>query len=95
MNELVEAIIKDMDKFGAEALSYKYFFERKGKKYTFTIELMEGYKEESDGEDGDFDSQEEKHRLDQIKEIVNNWNNDASHSFENMCKINGILKERD
>ena len=31
MNELVEAIIKDLDKFGAEALNYKYFFERKGK----------------------------------------------------------------
>lgn len=95
MNELVEAIIKDMNKFGADALSYKYFFEREDKKYTFTIELNEGYKEESDGEDADFDSKEEKHRLDQIKEIVNNWNNDASHSFENMCKINGILKERD
>ena len=34
----------------------------------------------------------EKQRLDQIKEIVNDWNNDASHSFEDMCKINGILK---
>ena len=51
MNELVEAIIKDLDKFGAEALSYKYFFERKGKEYTFIIELREGYEEESDGED--------------------------------------------
>lgn len=39
------------------------------------------------------DSEEEKQKLDQIKEIVNEWNNDASHSFENMCKINGILKE--
>lgn len=32
-------------------------------------------------------------KLDQIKQIVNEWNNDASHSFEDMCKINGILKE--
>ena len=48
MNELVEAIIKDMDKFGAEALSYKYFFERRDKKYTFKIELREGYEKESD-----------------------------------------------
>ena len=51
MSELVEAIIKDMDRFGAEALSYKYFFEREGKKYTFTVELREGNEEESDGED--------------------------------------------
>lgn len=35
----------------------------------------------------------EKQRLDQVKKIVNEWNNDASHSFEDMCKINGILKE--
>jgi len=48
MNELVEAIIKDLDKFGAKALSYKYFFEKNGKEYTFTIELREGYEEESD-----------------------------------------------
>ena len=48
MNELVEAIIKDMDKFGAEALSYKYLFERNDKKYTFKIELREGYEEEPD-----------------------------------------------
>lgn len=53
MNELVEAIIKDLDKFGAEALSYKYFFERKGKEYTFIIELREGYEEETDGEDAE------------------------------------------
>lgn len=92
MNELVEAFITDMDKFGAEALSYKYFFERKGKKYTFLIELRKGYEEESDGEDADFDSKEEKQRLDQIKEIVNEWNIDASRSFEDMCKINEILK---
>lgn len=35
----------------------------------------------------------EKQRLDQIRQIVNEWNNDASHSFGDMCKINGILKE--
>ncbi len=39
------------------------------------------------------ESEEEKQRLDQIKQIVKEWNNDASHSFEDMCKINGILKE--
>lgn len=39
------------------------------------------------------DSEEEKQKLEQIKEIVNEWNNDASHSFKDMCKINGILKE--
>lgn len=33
----------------------------------------------------------EHQRLDQIREIVNEWNNDASHSFEDMCKINRIL----
>ena len=32
-------------------------------------------------------------KLENIKQVVNAWNNDASHSFENMCKINGILKE--
>ena len=34
-----------------------------------------------------------KAKLDRIKQIVKDWNNDASHSFEDMCKINGILKE--
>lgn len=51
MNELVEAIIKDLDKFGAKSLNYKYFFEREGKKYTFTIELCEGYEENPDEEE--------------------------------------------
>lgn len=37
--------------------------------------------------------QDECEKLDEIKQIVDNWNNDASHSFEDMCKINGILKE--
>lgn len=32
-------------------------------------------------------------KLERIEQIVNAWNNDASHSFEDMCKINGILKE--
>ena len=32
-------------------------------------------------------------KLDQIKQIVNNWNNDASHSFSDMCKINKILND--
>lgn len=32
-------------------------------------------------------------KLEKIEQIVNEWNNDASHSFEDMCKINGILKE--
>lgn len=36
---------------------------------------------------------EELEKLEKIEQIVNNWNNDASHSFEDMCKINGILKE--
>lgn len=35
----------------------------------------------------------EHQRLDQVRQIVNEWNNDASHSFSDMCKINGILKE--
>ena len=39
------------------------------------------------------ESEGENQKLDQIKEIVNEWNNDASHSFEDMCKINEILKE--
>lgn len=32
-------------------------------------------------------------KLEQIEQIAARWNNDASHSFEDMCKINGILKE--
>lgn len=32
-------------------------------------------------------------KLDKIEQIVNEWNNDASHSFKDMCKINVILKE--
>lgn len=32
-------------------------------------------------------------KLDKIEQIVDKWNNDASHSFSDMCKINEILKE--
>jgi hypothetical protein len=32
-------------------------------------------------------------KLQKIEQIVNKWNNDASHSFSDMCKINGIIKQ--
>lgn len=32
-------------------------------------------------------------KLEQIEKIVASWNDDASHSFSDMCKINEILKE--
>lgn len=32
-------------------------------------------------------------KLERIEQIVASWNNDASHSFSDMCKINGILRE--
>lgn len=32
-------------------------------------------------------------KLDKIKQIVNAWNNDASNSFSDMCKINEIIKQ--
>jgi hypothetical protein len=32
-------------------------------------------------------------RLAKIEQIVNEWNNDASNSFGDMCKIKGILGE--
>ena len=32
-------------------------------------------------------------KLEQIEQIVNAWNKDASNSFSDMCKINQILKE--
>lgn len=35
----------------------------------------------------------EMEKLKKIKQIVNEWNNDASNSFGDMCKIKGILKE--
>ena len=31
-------------------------------------------------------------KLEKIEQIVKNWNNDASHSFSDMCKIRGIIK---
>lgn len=35
----------------------------------------------------------EKQRLDKVRQIIKDWNNDGSHSFGDMCMINGILKE--
>lgn len=32
-------------------------------------------------------------KLERIEEIVAGWNNDASHGFSDMCKINGIIKQ--
>lgn len=32
-------------------------------------------------------------KLEKIEQIVSEWNNDASHSFSDMCKINEILKQ--
>lgn len=32
-------------------------------------------------------------KLNKIKQIVNKWNNDASNSFSDMCKINVIIKQ--
>lgn len=32
-------------------------------------------------------------KLDKIEQIVASWNSDASHSFEDMCKINEIIKQ--
>ena len=32
-------------------------------------------------------------KLEKIKQVVNEWNEDASKSFGDMCKIKGILKE--
>lgn len=37
--------------------------------------------------------EERNQKLEKIRQIVNEWNNDASHSFSDMCKINEILKE--
>lgn len=36
---------------------------------------------------------QELERLEQIEQLVNAWNNDASHSFSDMCKINEIIKQ--
>lgn len=32
-------------------------------------------------------------KLEKIEAIVNAWNNDASNSFSDMCKINEIIKQ--
>lgn len=32
-------------------------------------------------------------KLERIEQIVARWNNDASHSFSDMCKINEIIKQ--
>ena len=32
-----------------------------------------------------------KTKLEKIEQIVEEWNNDASHSFSDMCRIKGIL----
>lgn len=45
-----------------------------------TTEMQEFYKGEHE-------------KLERIEQIVASWNNDASHSFGDMCKINKILKE--
>ena len=34
-------------------------------------------------------------KLDKIEKIVNEWNNDASNSFRDMCKINEIIKKEE
>lgn len=34
-------------------------------------------------------------KLERIEQIVNEWNNDASNSFSDMCKINGILRGKE
>lgn len=50
MNELINALIDDLAKFGAESLEYKFLFEKTGKYYTLQIFLKENDEEESDGE---------------------------------------------
>lgn len=32
-------------------------------------------------------------KLEQIEQIVASWNNDASHSFSDMCKIKSVLEQ--
>lgn len=34
-----------------------------------------------------------KRKVDEIKQVVDAWNNDASNSFSDMCKINEIIKQ--
>lgn len=38
---------------------------------------------------------QELEKLEQIEQIVNAWNNDASHSFSDMCKINEVIKKEE
>ena len=35
----------------------------------------------------------EMEKLEKIEQIVDKWNNDASHSFSDMCKIKGALEQ--
>lgn len=35
----------------------------------------------------------EMEKLEKIEQIVDKWNNDASHSFSDMCKIKGVLEQ--
>ncbi|MBO7735657.1 MAG: hypothetical protein J6S67_24030 [Methanobrevibacter sp.] len=35
----------------------------------------------------------EERKVEKVEQIVSDWNNDASHSFEDMCKINEIIKQ--
>jgi hypothetical protein len=32
-------------------------------------------------------------KLEQIEQIVDTWNNDASNTFSDMCKINKLIKQ--
>lgn len=53
MNELINALIYDLAKFGAESLEYKFLFEKNGKNYNLQIFLRENDEEDSDGEDSE------------------------------------------
>lgn len=35
----------------------------------------------------------EVEKLEKIEQIVEEWNNDASHSFNDMCQIKGVLEK--
>ena len=34
-------------------------------------------------------------KLDKIEQVISAWNEDASNSFGDMCKINGIIKQEE
>ena len=53
MNELINALINDLAKFGAESLEYKFLYEKNGKNYSLQIFLRENDEEESNGEDAE------------------------------------------